>query len=125
SVLNWTGGNIGGLVLTNGTTLNWTNGTLLGALDIVSNAVVNWNSGTAASNVTVQANGLLNLTGNNTRYLLNVLTNAGTVEWLAGNVVTQNYPPYSYFGAVENLASGLWDIQCDQSLYDNYSGGSA
>ena len=127
AVLNWNGGNIGGLVLTNGATLNWTNGTLQGAFNIASNAVVNWAGGTALSNVNVQATGLLNLTGNGTRYIANVLTNAGTVEWLGGNLVTQNYPPYSYFGAVENLAGGLWDIQCDQTLYNNYdgSGGSA
>ncbi len=38
--------------------------------------------------------------------------------------MAQNYAPYGYYGAVENVAGGLWDIQCNQSVYNNYGGGA-
>src|SRR6185437_11492340 len=122
---NCANGVSGGLTVASGGVLNWSGGTISGALDITNGAVVNWSNGTASSYVNVQTNGLLNFSGFGTRYLVNVLTNAGTVEWLGGSVVTQNYPPYGYLGAVQNLAGGLWDIQCDQTLSDNYGGGAA
>ncbi len=124
ATLNWSGGTVGGLVLSNGGTLNWSGGTLSGALSVVSGATVNWSGGTVNSYVTIATNGLLNLTGSGAKYIANVLTNAGTVEWLGGDLVAQNYAPYGYYGAVENVAGGLWDIQCNQSVYNNYGGGA-
>ncbi|MGH7952409.1 MAG: beta strand repeat-containing protein, partial [Limisphaerales bacterium] len=119
AALNWTGGNVSGLVLNDGATVNWSGGTLAGELDITNGATVNWSGGTAANIMNVESNGLLNLTGG-TMYLENVLTNAGTVEWLGGNFVVYNNGG-SYSGAVENLAGALWDIQCNQQLYNGYS----
>ena len=110
----------GGLTLTNGATVNWSGGTIDGTLKIQAGATVNWSSGTANSYVNVGSNGLLNLSGGGTKTFVNVLTNAGTVVWTGGTLYAQNYAPYGYFGAVENLAGGVWDIQCDQSLNNNY-----
>ncbi len=123
ATLNWNNGNVSRLVLTNGATLNWNGGTLAGGLDLTNGAVVNWSGGTAGSWVNVWPNGVLNLAGGNGKTVLNVLTNAGTVNWLGGSFITANYNG-GYAGAVENLAGGLWNMQCDQSLYDNYGGGT-
>ncbi|HEY9510213.1 MAG TPA: CARDB domain-containing protein, partial [Verrucomicrobiae bacterium] len=116
---NCANGVSGSLIVTNGGVLNWTGGNISGPLDIQSGATANWSGGAAANIVNVRTNAAMNLVGNNTKFIQNVLTNAGTVTWLGGDFSVYNYAG-GYSGAVENLSSGLWDIQCDRSMYNGY-----
>ena len=123
--LNWSGGNVSGLAVDSGGTLNWSQGTLLSGLSIVAGAFVSWSGGTAAGPIVVATNAVLNLTGTATKFLQNVLTNAGTVTWTGNSsLAVYNYAPYSYYGAIENLAGAVWDMQGNQNLSSSYSGPS-
>src|ERR1035437_7662981 len=98
-----------------------TSGTINLTAPVTIAGVLNWSGGTLSGNLFfTPPSGLLTLTGTGTKTFANVLTNAGTVVWSGGTVYAQNYAPYGFFGAVENLAGGLWDIQCDQGLNNNY-----
>src|SRR5207247_350241 len=81
---------------------------------------LNWSGGTLiGSSLAVASDGALNLTGSNTKYLFNALTNAGKVTWSAGSFVARYSPPDSKFGTVDNVAGALWDIQCDQGMFND------
>jgi hypothetical protein len=122
--LNWSGGNINGLVVNSGGTLNWSQGTLLSGLNVVPGASVTWGGGTVTGPVVVATNAVLNLSGS-TKVLQNVLTNAGTVTWTGSSTLSiYNYAPYGYYGAVENLPGGLWDMQGGENISSSYSGPS-
>jgi hypothetical protein len=111
----------GGLVVTNGATFNWNGGTITGPLDIASTATLNMSTGTANNYVTIRTNAALNFITSGGKTFNYALTNAGTVTWTGGDVAIENLPG-NYYGVVENLAGGLWDIQCDnRSVYNPYS----
>ncbi len=124
---NWTNASNwspAGMPATNDAISVFTTGTINLTSPVTINSTLNWSGGTlAGSSLTIASNGVLNLAGGNGKTVLNVLTNAGTVNWLGGSFITANYNG-GYAGAVENLAGGLWNMQCDQSLYDNYGGGT-
>jgi len=101
-----------------------TNLTLAGATLAGTNTVTgifNWNNGIIAGGpLTIASNGVMNINGMTTLYLENALTNAGTVTWTnTGNLDVLNNNGGGDAGLIENLASGLWDIQNDQSLFNN------
>lgn len=96
---------------TSGATLAGTN-TVTGTLN-VSNGVI------AAGSLTIAPVGVMNIDGVGTLLLEAPLTNAGIVNWTnAGDLdVLDNQS--SYFGLIENLSGALFDIQCDQTIYNN------
>jgi hypothetical protein len=102
--LQWAGANIGGGGVISG---SWT-----------------WTAGyiVPGSTLTVATHGALSLAGNNgTDYeLYGVLTNAGTIRLVSGNLRTRGD---SGEGNVVNAPGGLVDLAADVSL-DSYSGGS-
>ncbi len=103
-----------------------TNLTIAGATLAGTNTVtgtLNWDNGTIAGGpLTIQSNGVLNINGNTTLYLQSPLTNAGTVIWTnTGNLAVLNGAAL-YFGLIENLAGGVWDIQNNQDLFNNIGG---
>ncbi len=105
-----------------------TNLTISGATLAGSNTVTgtfNWNNGIVAGGpMTIASNGVMNINGSTTMYLENPLTNFGTVTWtntpFGGDLDVLNDNGAPYAGLIEN--HGLFDIQCDQSLYNNSSG---
>ncbi|HXP62036.1 MAG TPA: carboxypeptidase-like regulatory domain-containing protein, partial [Dongiaceae bacterium] len=86
-------------------------GGALGGLWVAEGAVMNWSGGTVAGPLTVADGGVLNL-GGTLVSLGDTLTNAGTVNWTSGTVAV------CCAGPIVNLAGALWDIQCDQTLYE-------
>ena len=127
------GGSITNLTLLAGTlngnntvsgTFNWS-GNLPGSLAVLAGATVNWSGGTVQGPVTVANNGVLNLTGSSVKYLYNALTNSGTVTWSGTGGLEVDYSStIGYYGLIQNLAGALWDIQNDQTLYNNYANGA-
>jgi hypothetical protein len=103
-----------------------TNLTLSGSTLLSTNTVtgaLNWNGGVLAAPLTIATNGLLTLSGGATHYLENTLTNAGTVVMTnSGGLVVSYASVFGYFGLIENLPGALWDIQNDQSIYNNEIG---
>jgi hypothetical protein len=107
-----------------------TNLTISGATLAGTNTVTgifNWNNGTIAGGpLTIASNGIMNIAGTTTLFLDNPLTNYGTVTWTnpsgsaALDVLNNGGVPYA--GLIENLAGGLFDIQCDQPLVNNSIG---
>jgi len=81
-------------------------------------AIMDWSAGTISGSLAVASNGILNINGGNSYVVLGgVLTNAGTVNWLSGNLNLDNGNfGYPNSGPIVNLAGGSWDIQCDQYL---------
>ena len=116
---NWTPAGIPGP----NDTINFSSGTINFTAPVAINGQLNWSGGTfSGSTLTIGSSGVLNISGNNWKYLQNVLTNAGTVVWTDGPVeVNDNNGVLR--GAIYNLAGGLFDIQTDQTL-DGSSGGS-
>ncbi|HEY5912400.1 MAG TPA: hypothetical protein VJA21_17500, partial [Verrucomicrobiae bacterium] len=122
--LNCGGGVNGSLTVANGAVVNWGGGAIAGALQVNGGGIVNWSGGSAGGPVTVASGASLLVGGTGTKYLANVLTNAGTVTWTNGTIYVQN-DGGGYKGAIENLAGGLWDIRCDQSLSSYWGGTNA
>src|ERR1017187_7344559 len=102
------GGSITNLTPT-GMTLTGTN-TVTGAL--------NWTAGIILGSLSVATNAGLNISGSAGKYLDGPLTNAGSVVWSGSGQLDLLYQPSSfYYGAIYNLAGGLFDIQTDARLY--------
>ncbi len=81
-------------------------------------------NGSPGASLTVASNGVLNIEGTLTLY--GPLTNAGTVNWQAGDVdIAYIGGNPDYAGAIWNEAGALWAIQCDQQIYNSYAGDSA
>jgi hypothetical protein len=95
---------------------------MAGNLLVGGGGTLNWGGGVAYGKLNVASNGLLNITGS--VVLQNALTNSGTVNWIGGVINVQNINVgYTYQPAwVVNLAGGLWNIQCDQTMYDDSAG---
>ncbi len=126
AVLNWSGGTISsGLQITNGVVVNWSGGNLAGNSQVQAGGLVNWSGGTVVGPVSIASNGVLTVSGGGTKYVQNGLTNAGVVTWTGGTVYVMNNGTATYAGVIENLAGGLWDIRCDQSLAAYFGGTNA
>jgi hypothetical protein len=86
----------------------------------------NWTGGILSGNpLTIASNGVMNMNGSSTLYLENPLTNFGTITWtnngFAGDLDVMNNNGAPYAGLIENMPGGLFEIQCDLSLYNNAS----
>ncbi len=109
------------MVNTNGV-LGLNGGVLAGAGSLSINGQVHWNGGSSGSgfSVTVQSNAVLNIGTSIT--FSGVLTNSGTVNWLAGNIVINTNGIFSN-GAIWNQTNALFDIQCDQVVVNSSTPG--
>ncbi len=99
-----------------------TNLTIAGATLAGTNTVTgtfNWDNGTITGPLTILSNGIMNINGTTTLVLENALTNAGTVTWTNSGGLEVPNGSGVYFGLIENLAGGLFDIQSDLSLFNN------
>src|ERR1035441_754477 len=84
-------------------------------------AIMDWNGGNISGALTVASGAVLNVGGSGTLNLYGALTNAGTVVVTNTSDVRLWYSPPTYYGAIYNLAGGLFDIQNDQFyLYNTY-----
>jgi hypothetical protein len=109
SCSTWVGNSILNGNWTGAISLTDTNATVL----VASNAVLNWSGGTISGALAVAQGGVLNITNNATTYYVQgSLTNNGTVNWSAGSIY--GYGPPSYNGLIYN--AGLWNEQFDGSL---------
>jgi hypothetical protein len=90
-----------------------------GSLTVLAGGSVNWSGRLAATCIlTVQSNGVLYVAGNG-MYLSGPLTNQGTVFWQDGDISLLN-DAAAYFGAIWNQPGGVWNIQCDNRIYNGY-----
>ena len=97
-----------------GTITNLTlSGCTLGSTNAVT-GTLNWNGGAVTGPLTITSSGVLNLNGSGTVYLENALTNGGLVNWSSGRLTV--YSCLGPAGPIVNLAGGVWNIQCDQTL---------
>lgn len=105
-----------------------TNLTIDGATLAGTNMVTgtfNWNNGTIAGGpMTITTNGVLNINGNTTLFLASALTNAGTVNWTGAGSLDVENGAGSYFGLIVNLPGALWNIENNQSLFNNVGAGN-
>ena len=93
--------------------------TVNGSLTVLAGGSVNWSARLAATGIlTVQSNGVLYLGAKGT-YLSGPLTNQGTVFWQGGDISLIN-DGATYFGAIWNQPGGVWNIQCDDRIYNGY-----
>ena len=91
-------------------------GSSLTATSAVS-GVLNWGGGTLSGALTVQTNGSLNISSNAGKILYASLTNAGTVTWTGnGNLEVDFNGALGEFGLIQNLATGLFDMQNSQTI---------
>ena len=123
--LGLTGGTVDlGPAFQGGTITNLTiDGATLAGTNIVT-GTFNWDNGTIFDGpLTVAAKGVLNINGNTTLYLQSPLTNAGTVNWAGTGGLDIQYGG-SDSGLVVNVTGALWNIENDESIYDNISPGA-
>jgi hypothetical protein len=98
-------------------TLNCGNG-FSGSLLVADGATLNWSAGTISGALTVASNGVLNIAGLNVpgstdKTLYAQLTNYGTVVWTGGQILGYG----SSGAAIYNQPGALWDAQCDLGIY--------
>src|ERR1017187_8154538 len=88
-------------------------------------AMMDWTGGSISGALTVMSNAVLNISGSAGKDLEGPLTNAGSVVWTgSGQLVMLYRPDYGYYGMVYNQPGGLFDIQTD-ALLENYNGNEA
>jgi hypothetical protein len=83
---------------------------------------MNWTAGNISGALTVAGGAVLNLGGSGALNLYGTLTNAGTVVATNTGNLRLWYSPPTYYGAIYNLAGGLFDIQNDQFYLNNAYG---
>ena len=107
--------------LLTGAGTNLLNVATLSGTGVISNGLFVWSGGVlgASSTFTVATNGVLLLAGiNGTDYnLYGVLTNAGTVRLVSGNLQLVG-ACYGGPGQLVNLPGGLVDFQSDVALHN-------
>ena len=104
--------------------INFTNagGTINFTAPVTLDGQFNWSGGTlSGSGLTMASNGVMNINSSGTLFLECPLTNSGTVTWSNGPLGVLNNGG-GFAALVENLAGGLFDIQCDQNLFNNTGG---
>jgi hypothetical protein len=106
-----------------GDTINFTNGSAINlSSPITISGTFNWFAGTFSGKpFTISGGGLMNISGSMT--LNNVLTNAGTVTMTGNAVLYVDNNNSTLLGGVDNLGSGLWDIQTNATIYSGNYGG--
>src|SRR5206468_3215052 len=104
-----------------GTITNLTLGGVTLASTNTVTGTLNWTGGSISGSLTVAGSGALNISGDSPKYLYGPLTNYGTVAWSgSGSLVVENSSCYGFSGLIENMAGALWDIQSDQTVYNDY-----
>ena len=90
-----------------------------GTITLTTNGICNWTGGTLNSSLIVPTNGLVQLAGvNGTDYnFYGVLTNAGTVRLVSGNLQLVG-ACYGGPGQLVNLPGGLVDFQSDVAMHN-------
>ena len=93
---------------------------LAGQSTLAGRSTLNWYGGqlNPGASLTVASNAVMNIEGS--IQIVGVLTNAGTVNWEAGDVDVIYYPYDGYTGEIWNQTNGVWDMACDQTLNNNY-----
>src|SRR6185369_10397580 len=115
-LLNLSNGVSGNLQLLSGSTVNWSGGDLSGTNQVAAGAVLNWSAGTLLGPLTVAVNGMMNTVGSGAKYVENVLTNAGTINFAGSSDLSFYNNLTTYKGAIYNLGDGLFDIQTDRNF---------
>jgi hypothetical protein len=109
--------------LLTGAGTNLLNGSTLTGTGMISNGLFVWRGGTlgTASALTVATNSVLRLTGNNgADYdLKGILTNAGTIQLVSGNLQLVGAQCDNGIGRLVNLPGALVDFQADVSIDRN------
>jgi len=92
--------------------MDWSGGTISGALNVASNGVVNWTGGQLSSGgfLTVASNAVLKLSGGGDMIFSSPITNAGTMT-LSGGSRLIGYDATA--SLLVNLPSGVVDLQED------------
>ncbi|HYI08856.1 MAG TPA: Ig-like domain-containing protein [Thermoanaerobaculia bacterium] len=102
-------------------TMGVASGDLAGPGILTVNGILNWTGGSFAGNgsVDVSGTGTLAISGGADHFLsIRTINNAGDILWTQGRILFQNN------GQVNNLASGTFDIQVDESMTSTSVGGS-
>ncbi len=96
---------------------------LVGQSTVADTGIINLNGSglNAGASLTILSNAVLNIQASVT--FSGVLTNSGTVNWLAGNVNINTNGSVSN-GAIWNQTNALFDIQCDQVVVNSSSLGT-
>src|SRR5262249_5525247 len=93
-------------------TVNFSAGTINFTAPVIFSGQFNW-SGTfstlSGNALTLTSNGVMTLSGSDTKYLSNVLTNAGTINW-------KSTGPLQISGMIYNVSGGLFDIQTNGTI---------
>ena len=78
----------------------------------------------AGGSITVAAGGVLDFENNtyNAFSISGPLTNNGTVNWQGGSLVVENNNS-TYFGGIWNQSRSRWNLQCSQSLQNDFGTG--
>jgi Bacterial Ig domain/Protein of unknown function (DUF642)/Divergent InlB B-repeat domain len=93
------------------------NGTVSGFMTIAPGATVNWLGGGFGAGFLVSSNATVNMTGNSGKFISANSTNAGTIVW-GGTAGIQFYNNCG----LNNLSSGILDVQSDQNLATSSGG---
>jgi len=84
-------------------------------------AIMDWTGGSLSGALTVASNAVLNVSGSAEK-VFGPLTNFGSVLWKGGGQWVVNYrTDYGYYGAINNQPGALFDLQTDARLF-YYSG---
>ncbi|HEU4886888.1 MAG TPA: IPT/TIG domain-containing protein [Thermoanaerobaculia bacterium] len=108
-----------------GSSMTLAGGRITGASSLTVNGTLNWTGGSMDSgsgNVTIAPAGILNLSGAATKTLGEgfQLINNGTAHWTGGTLVINGYVA----ATLTNSATGLFSVECDASITNNYYSGS-
>jgi choice-of-anchor C domain-containing protein len=97
-------------------------GSALNGANIVAGTLT-WTAGEINGPLTVVSNAALNISGSSTKYLENVLTNAGTVTWTGTGSLSMVNNHGAYLGAIWNLPEGVFNIATDENINCDYCTG--
>jgi fibronectin-binding autotransporter adhesin len=105
-------------------TVNVTNGSVNLSAPVICNGQFNWSGGTLSGDtLTIATNGVMTMSGSDTLFLETGLLNAGTVAMTnSGSLDVRNDTLFGYSGLIENMPGALWDIQNNQSVFNDYTG---
>src|SRR5688572_23057541 len=108
--------------LQSGASMLFSGGTIGGASTLTIDGTMNWTGGSfdGAGNVAVSASGVLILSGTGTKTIVDGfdLNNAGTMQWLGGNIAINLNSVFT------NQSGGQFLIQTDADITNTYYNGS-
>ena len=118
--LELSGATVAGTGMLSVSNLNFFSGSFDGTNTV--SGVANWIGGTIPSTarLTIATNGVLNLSGAADKFISGMLTNAGLVVWTGAGRLYLDGP-----GAIYNLPSGVFDVQNNSLLINQFISPSA